>query len=385
MKKQFLKISLLTIISFICFSLYANNHEKAYKFETIAEGLSFPWGIAFLSNDEILVTEKTGQLRIIQDGKLLEDPITGVPDSLFRGQGGLEGIVLHPNFANNKYLYLSFSETDADNKKTNTLRVVRGKLEGQSLTNVETIFRASPSRKTANHYGAKMVFLKDGTLLITSGDGFSYREEAQKLDNHFGKVIRVNDDGSIPVDNPFVSTPGAKPEIWSYGHRNLQGIVINSDGSVVYEHEHGPRGGDELNIVQKGKNYGWPIASYGTRYYDGKSYFRSHSYNNFQEPLFVFLPAVAPSSLNTCPKNLEEYYKGNNCLMGLSLREMSILVFLLDSSNSRVINVERILLDKRLRHFGLNIHSKLFVDDKNHFYITADNDGLYKVRFDKFR
>ncbi|HIO43297.1 MAG TPA: PQQ-dependent sugar dehydrogenase, partial [Gammaproteobacteria bacterium] len=157
MKKPFLKISLLAIASFLCFSLYANHHEKTYKFETIAEGLSFPWGIAFLSNDEILVTEKTGQLRIIKDGKLLEDPITGVPDSLFKGQGGLEGIVLHPNFVNNKYLYLSFSETDVDNKRMNTLRVVRGKLEGQSLTNVETIFRASPSRKTANHYNALQV------------------------------------------------------------------------------------------------------------------------------------------------------------------------------------------------------------------------------------
>ena len=326
MKKQFFKISLLTITSFLCFSLYANHHEKAYKFETIAEGLSFPWGIAFLSNDEILVTEKTGQLRIIKDGKLLEDPITGVPDSLFKGQGGLEGIVLHPNFTNNKYLYLSFSETDADNKRMNTLRVVRGRLEGQSLTNVETVFRASPSRKTANHYGAKMVFLKDGTLLITSGDGFSYREEAQKLDNHFGKVIRVNDDGSIPADNPFVSTPGAKPEIWSYGHRNLQGIVINSDGSVVYEHEHGPRGGDELNIVQKGKNYGWPAITYGIDY-SGALISPFKEKEGMEQPIKYWVPSIAPSGMTFYDGDLFPAWKGNLFISALvpgDVRRVSI-------------------------------------------------------------
>ena len=186
MKKQFIKIIFLTISYSLCFTLFADNHEKKYKHETIAEGLSFPWGVAFISNSESLVTEKTGKLRVIKDGVLLDKSVDGGPESLFKGQGGLEGIVLHPNFDNNKYVYLAFSETDASNKRLNTLRVIRGKLDGLSLNNVETVFKASPSRKTANHYGAKMAFLKDGTLLITSGDGFSYREEAQELDNHFG-------------------------------------------------------------------------------------------------------------------------------------------------------------------------------------------------------
>ena len=172
--KTLKKISLISITYFLCLSIFANHHEEPYKLEVIAEDLSFPWGIAFISNEEILITEKTGELRLISQGVLLPDPISGVPESLFKGQGGLEGIVLHPNFENNQYIYLSFSEADKSNKKLNTLRVIRGKLEGTSLTGVETIFRASPSRKTANHYGAKMVFLKDGTLLITSGDGFNY-------------------------------------------------------------------------------------------------------------------------------------------------------------------------------------------------------------------
>ena len=206
------------------------------------------------------------------------------------------------------------------------MRVVRGKLEGQSLTNVETIFRASPSRKTANHYGAKMVFLKDGTLLITSGDGFSYREEAQKLDNHFGKVIRVNDDGSIPADNPFVSTPGAKPEIWSYGHRNLQGIVINSDGSVVYEHEHGPRGGDELNIVQKGKNYGWPAITYGIDY-SGALISPFKEKEGMEQPIKYWVPSIAPSGMTFYDGDLFPAWKGNLFISALvpgDVRRVSI-------------------------------------------------------------
>ena len=190
------------------------------------------------------------------------------------------------------------------------MRVIRGKLEGLSLTNVETIFKASPSRRTANHYGAKMVFLKDGTLLITSGDGFSYREMAQDLDNHFGKVIRVNDDGSIPEDNPFVSIPGAKPEIWSYGHRNLQGIVINSDGSVVYEHEHGPRGGDELNIIEKGKNYGWPAITYGIDY-SGALISPFKEKEGMEQPIKYWVPSIAPSGMTFYDGDLFPDWKGS--------------------------------------------------------------------------
>ena len=326
MKKQFLKISLLLLSFFACLGIYANNNEKEYKFETLAEGLSFPWGIAFLSNEEILVTEKTGKLRVIKNGNLLEDSVSGVPDSLFKGQGGLEGIVLHPNFENNKYLYLAFSETDSDDSKLNTLRVIRGKLEGLSLTNVETIFKASPSRRTANHYGAKMVFLKDGTLLITSGDGFSYREMAQELDNHFGKVIRVNEDGSIPEDNPFVSTPGAKPEIWSYGHRNQQGIVVNSDGSVVYEHEHGPRGGDELNIIEKGKNYGWPAITYGIDY-SGALISPFKQKEGMEQPIKYWVPSIAPSGMTFYDGDLFPKWKGSLLISALvpgDVRRISI-------------------------------------------------------------
>ena len=171
--------------------------------------------------------------------------------------------------------------------------------------------------------------------------------------------------------------------VFSLGHRNPQGLaLINNE---IFSLEHGPQGGDELNKIVKGKNYGWPAVSFGTKYNNGKGYFRSHTDHNFEEPMFVFNPAIAPSALSKCPKNLSEYYQNYSCLIGLSLRAMSIFVFLLDKDNTRVVTVERILLKKRLRHFGLDKAGNLYLDSENYFYITADKDGLYKIKFDKFR
>ena len=232
-----LKIFFIVILAIT----HLSAEEVNYRYENIAENLSHPWAIAVIDDNNILFTELSGSLRIIEEGILNPQPITGVPEVLFAGQGGLSGLILDPNFASNSTLYISFSSPDKG-KKTNTLEVVSAKLVSGSLVEVKTIFKASPSRKTAAHYGARMAFLDDGTLLITSGDGFNYREKAQYLDNHFGKIIRINTDGSIPDDNPFLSDKNAKPEIWSYGHRNLQGIAVVN--GVVFENEHGPMGGD---------------------------------------------------------------------------------------------------------------------------------------------
>lgn len=286
----------------ICFlSIYslislADSHSKGYKLETIVDGLDHPWGVTFISNEEILVTELSGQLRVVKDGVLLKEPIQGVPDVLFAGQGGLSEVILHPDFKENSYIYLSFSETDASNKKLNTLRVIRAKLEGSSLKEIKKIFKASPSRETAAHYGARLVFLLDGTLLITSGDAFNHREQAQELDNHYGKIVRLNDDGSIPKDNPYISTSGALPEIWSYGHRNLQGIVVSADGQIIYEHEHGPMGGDELNIIKPGRNYGWPAITYGLDY-SGAIISPFKKKEGMEQPIKYWVPSIAPSGM----------------------------------------------------------------------------------------
>ena len=281
-------------IFLICFiSLFTYSKDQNYKYETIADNLSHPWGIAVIDQNNFLFTELSGQLRIVENGLLKPEPIKGTPKVLFAGQGGLSGIILDPNFNSNRKLYIAFSSPDSG-KKTNTLEVVSAKLSSDSLVEMKTIFKASPSRKTAAHYGARMAFLDDGTLLVTSGDGFNYREQAQYLDNHYGKIIRINTDGTIPDDNPFASDEKVKPEIWSYGHRNLQGITV-VDG-VVYENEHGPMGGDELNIAEPSKNYGWPAITYG-KDYSGATISPFTEKEGMEQPIKYWVPSIAPSGM----------------------------------------------------------------------------------------
>ena len=290
---------LCTYVFMLIFSLSLLSEDRIYKYEILAENLSHPWGVAVIDSQNIVFTELSGQLRMIENGNLIQEPIKGVPDVLFAGQGGLSGIILDPDFKANKKIYLSFSSPNKEDN-TNTLEVISAKLDSNTLEEVTSIFKASPSRKTAAHYGARMAFLDDGTLLITSGDGFNYRESAQYLDNHYGKIIRINTDGTIPADNPFISEEGALPEIWSYGHRNLQGIVV-VDG-IVYENEHGPMGGDELNIAEASKNYGWPAITYG-KDYSGATISPFTAKDGMEQPVKYWVPSIAPSGMT--------YYKGD--------------------------------------------------------------------------
>ena len=254
-----------------------------------------------------------------------------------------------------------------------------------SLKNREELIQSKclPDSENADMGGLGGAYIKmDDSILLTVGAPEHKSQEiaslAQVNDSIFGKIVLIKNASLLNYNQKKVEY-----SIFSTGHRNPQGLVLLRDH--IFSLEHGPQGGDELNKIIENKNYGWPTVSLGTIYGDGKSYLRSHNNENFQEPFFTFLPAVAPSSLNVCPKNLSEYYEGYHCLMGLSLREMSVLIFLIDENYTKVVNVEKILLKKRLRHFGLNKLGKLFFDLENNFYITADKDGLYKVKFDKFR
>ncbi len=276
-------------------ALVVQAETNEYKTDVVVTGLDNPWSLAFISNDDWLVTERSGALRRVRNGQLDAESVGGVPEVLFAGQGGLSEVILHPDFKQNRWLYLSFSGRDATMPKRNALVIVRARLQDNQLVDVTEIFRSSPLRKAAAHYGARIQFLSDGTMLITSGDGFNHREQAQSLDNHFGKILRLNDDGSVPDDNPFLSVPGALPEIWSYGHRNPQGLVVSDDG-VVYEHEHGPKGGDELNVIQPGKNYGWPAITYGVDYSGAIiSPFTEHP--DMEQPIKYWVPSIAPSGM----------------------------------------------------------------------------------------
>jgi glucose/arabinose dehydrogenase len=264
-----------------------------YTVSTVAEGLDHPWSLAFLPDGSMLVTERAGRLRVIRNGQLVPEAIAGVPEVLVGGQGGLFDVVLHPQFATNKVLFLAYAKGESG---ANATHVARAYYDGSGLTEVKDIFVSTPLKETMNHYGGRMAFLPDGTLIVALGDGFNHREEAQNLNSHLGKIVRINEDGSVPQDNPFVGRSEARPEIWSYGHRNVQGLVYDTLDNRLYEHEHGPRGGDELNLVERGKNYGWPVITYGIDY-SGAIISPFKEREGMEQPLLYWDPSIAPSGL----------------------------------------------------------------------------------------
>jgi glucose/arabinose dehydrogenase len=283
---------MLALCALLAVPAPAAAQAKPYVTETIADGLDHPWGLSFLPDGSMLLAELTGKLRMVRGGKV-SGPVSGVPAVEFAGQGGFFEAIPHPSFAENKLVYLSYAHAG---ERGNTLRVARARLDGAALKDLKVIFESAPARKTSVHYGGRMVFLPDGTLLVTGGDGFNYREQAQKLDNHFGKIVRLNDDGTVPKDNPFVGRKDALPEIWSYGHRNAQGIVHDAESGRVYAHEHGPRGGDELNIIEKGKNYGWPLATKGVDY-SGAVITPYKEFKGTENAIVGWTPSIAPCGL----------------------------------------------------------------------------------------
>lgn len=273
------------------------SEEHKFKVVEYVNWLSNPWGMAFLPNGDILVTEKRKkQLRIIRNGKLDESPIVGLPRNIDTGgQGGLLDVTAHPNFKENNLVYFSYSGTGKGGKGT---EVAKGKLSGNKLENVQTIFKVSPKTSGSHHYGSRLQFAKDGTLFITTGDRYSYLKEAQNPSNHLGSVIRINDDGSIPKDNPFVGHAKFKPETYSYGHRNAQGLTLNPKDNSLWLHEHGPRGGDELNKLDKpGANYGWPKVTYGIDY-SGSIISNKTKAPGIIPPVIYWKPSIAPSGMS---------------------------------------------------------------------------------------
>lgn len=288
--------------------------DGAFEVQTVAEGLDFPWSIAFLPDGDMLVTELSGQLRLIDDGTLVDTVVGGTPKVLYAGQGGLSDVVLHPDFATNKLVYLTYS---AARDEGNTLVVGRGTFTGSAVENFEVIFEADAYRKTIVHYGARMAFLNDGTFILTSGDGFDYREQAQITSNDFGSTIRLNDDGSIPADNPFVGDDAARDEIYSYGHRNPQAILQDAASGVIYANEHGPQGGDEINVIEPGNNYGWPIATYGVDY-TGAYVSPLKSYPNATQPLLYWVPSIAPSGMTLVTGNAFADWNGDLLVTALA-------------------------------------------------------------------
>jgi aldose sugar dehydrogenase len=259
----------------------------------IGQGLKEPWGMAFLPDDRILVTEKSGKLRMIENGKLLPTAISGVPKVVDSGQGGLLDVVLHPNYAENGWIYLSYSGKGDGGVGT---EVMRAKLKDYALVNSEIIFRQAPKISSSKHFGSRIVFDKDGYLFITMGDRGD-QDRAQKLNQHVGKIVRLHDDGSIPKDNPFLNNRDALPEIFSYGHRNVQGAALHPTTGSIWTHEHGPQGGDEINILKAATNYGWPVITYGVNYFTGTKIGEGTHKAGMAQPLYKWVPSIAPSGM----------------------------------------------------------------------------------------
>lgn len=313
------------------------------KVTAVSEGLEHPWGMEFLPDGRMLVTERPGRLRIVARDGTLSKPIAGVPVVYGEGQGGLLDVTLDPAFGQTQTIYFSYAE-EVDGKAGTA--VAKAMLTEDRLENVQVIFRQQPKVKGPNHWGSRLVFGRDGTLYITLGERFDYRDRAQTLDNHLGKVVRINTDGSVPPDNPFVSHKGALPEVWSYGHRNMQGAALNPQTGALWTAEHGPRGGDEINIGQAGKNYGWPKASYGS-HYDGTAIPDEHAAQDFIEPVFHWNPSISPSGMLFYTGDRFPAWKGDlftGALNGTALIR-------LDMQGGKPVKEERLLqnLEERIR------------------------------------
>lgn len=308
-----------------------------------AAGLENPWSLAFLPDGRLLVTERPGRLRVVgRDGKI-SAPIRGLPQVYAQGQGGLLDIALDPDFARNRLIYWSYAEPRPDGAGT---AVARGRLVSDlsRLERVDVIFRQEPSGSGSNHFGSRLVFGRDGMLFITLGDRYSLRDKAQDLSTTLGKVVRINPDGSIPSDNPFRNTPGARPEIWSYGHRNVQSAALAPDDGALWTVEHGARGGDEVNIPRAGRNYGWPIITYG-RDYSGARIGEGTAKAGMEQPVFYWDPSIAPSGAAFYSADAAPAWKGDlfvGALAGMALVRLS-------REGETVTGEERLALGKRVR------------------------------------
>ena len=308
-----------------------------FRVTEVAGGLEEPWGLAFLPDGDMLVTEKLGRLRLVEGGRLREEPVGGVPEVYAQDQGGLLDITLDPDFASNRTLYLSYSHAEGS---ANTTRVMRARYAPEGLSEQKVIFEAKPLVDSSKHFGSRLAWGHDGTLFVTMGERFTQREKAQDLGSHLGKVLRINRDGSAPPDNPFVGRAGALPEIFTYGHRNPQGLVVDPRTGKVWEQEHGAKGGDEINVLVPGANYGWPEVAYGVNY-DGSTIGEGRtSKPGVEPPVFYWDPSIAPSGMAFYTGDKFPGWRGDLLAGALAYKLVSRLDL---DEQGRVVKEERFL------------------------------------------
>jgi glucose/arabinose dehydrogenase len=347
----------------------APTHTQVFHFtagdltvETVARGLEHPWAMAFLPDGRLLVTERPGRMRIVgKDGKL-SAALAGVPKVRASGQGGLHDVVLDRRYADNHTIYFCYAEPAEGGGRT---ALARAKLVDEAaprLDDVKVIFRQDGPLSSGNHYGCRIAQTPDDNLFLTAGEHFTTRDQAQNLGNHLGKIIRIRPDGSVPPDNPFVGRSGAKPEIWSYGHRNPQGLAINPTSGKLWEHEHGPRGGDEVNIIDKGKNYGWPVIGYGIDY-SGARIHESTQKDGMEQPIWYWVPSIAPSGMAFAANSVIPAWR-NSLFVGALAGEALVR---LELDGEKIVKEERLLqpLRERIRDVRAGPDGALYLATDN--------------------
>ncbi len=335
------------------------------RVETVADGLDHPWGLAFLPDGRLLVTERPGRLRVVSLQGEVGEAVAGVPEVFAEGQGGLLDVALDPDFAANRRIYFSYAEPGEGGAST---AVARGRLDDNRLSDVEVIFRQQPKLGGGAHFGSRLAFAPDGNLFITTGERFKF-DPAQDLSNTIGKIVRIRPDGTIPNDNPFVGREGVPPAIWSYGHRNVQAAAIHPQSGALWAIEHGPRGGDELNIIEPGRNYGWPLVSWG-RHYNGRDIPDPDTRPDLTQSIFQWTPVIAPSGMMFYTGTLFPEWQGDILVGGL----VAEAIVRLSQDGKRAEEQERLPLEARIRDVAQGPDGAVYA-------LTDEDDGaILRIR-----
>jgi glucose/arabinose dehydrogenase len=355
--------------------------QRGFERVTLFRGLEHPWGMTWLPEGDptgdMLITERPGRLRVVREGALVPEPVSGVPEIFAENQGGLLDVSLHPDFGDNRLVYLTLAHGDQEANRT---RVVRGRLDGMTLTDVEVVFEVGVAKVGGQHFGSRIIWLPDDTMLVSIGDGGNppislggefIRNKAQELDYHLGKILRLTPDGTPPEDNPFVDAEPALPEVWSYGHRNVQGLAWDPIRKQVWATEHGALGGDELNQPRAGINYGWPKATYSREYTDGTPIATQPSIDQAADPVVVWMTAIAPSGLAVYTGDHFPEWKGDLFAGGLISQDVRHIVF--DEAGN--------VADQKALRIGARVRDVAQGPD-GHLYVLTDEDSGRLIRIE---
>ena len=363
------------IIAFLCssacFSCRSQPSEigpnnSKIEYERVVGGLNNPWGMVFLPSGDILVTEKKGDIKIIRNGKLLDESIDGVPDVYVSGQGGLMDIELHPKYEQNGWIYLSYASSDGSGRRSNTT-IARFKFDGKRLTNKKILYKSVPNTTAGAHFGSRLEFDRDGYLFFSIGDRHNRNVNPQNISRDNGKIYRILDDGSIPDDNPFIDKSGAKRAIYSYGHRNPQGLAMDPSTGKMWSHEHGPRGGDEVNLIQPGRNYGWPVISYGINY-NGTVFTNLTAKKGMEQPIIYWVPSIAPCGMTFISGNKYPGWDGDLIIGSLKFGYLIHATI----EGDKIISQEKIAK-------GIGRVRNVKQGRDGYLYVGVEGKGIYKL------